>query len=207
MPNWCSNWIVISGDKKKINIIKSALENLEDKNKSNVFETLIGTNPSLTLEEYEKNWYQSNMDRYGTKWDVSYNECQPRYDDENTIVIMPETAWSPPIEFCRNLCKMYGVSVQIEYEEAGCDFAGSTKIDNEGLISEENDYSFMEGTYRLNPEQFWSLVESDLHYKLSENSNYTIDDYIKEYDVTYISESDQKELHRFFDDVKSNIIN
>jgi len=54
MPNWCTNWIEIEGDKKTISkltrIIKDASK---PENKTGLFETLIGIKPNVAREDYD----------------------------------------------------------------------------------------------------------------------------------------------------------
>ena len=143
MPNWCSNYIVISGDVDKISLLKNILEDVPKTNVDDciVFTTLVGKEPTITTEEYEKGgWFNSNVDWFGTKWDVSYSDCQFEFNDDN-IIMMPMTAWSPPVRFVSNLCKMYGVTAVMDYDEGGCDFCGKAIIDIDGEVDEE-DYGY-----------------------------------------------------------------
>jgi len=136
MPNWCSNYIVISGDVDKISLLKNILEDVpkSKEDDSIVFTTLIGKEPTITTEDYEKGgWFNSNVDWFGTKWDVSYSDCQFEFGDDN-IIMMPMTAWSPPVRFVSNLCKMYGVTAVMDYDEGGCDFCGRANIDIDGEV-------------------------------------------------------------------------
>jgi hypothetical protein len=105
MPNWCSNEITISGDVTKI---VQALESIENKEDRNLFKTLI----DVPQDEYEKDWYNTNLKWFGTNWDVSHEESDPQEFDGG-LVLTPNSAWSPPIEFCVNLAKKYGVEVEL----------------------------------------------------------------------------------------------
>jgi len=198
MPNWCSNYIVISGDEDKISLLKNILEDVpkSKEDDSIVFTTLIGKEPEISTEEYEKGgWFDSNVNWFGTKWDVSYSDCQFEFNDDH-IIMMPMTAWSPPIMFVSNLCKMYGVTAVMDYDEGGCDFCGRTIIDIDGGIEEE-DYGFNEGKYHFDNEYFWeSLVESDLEYAMEEEI--TKAEFIL--DHSYVSEEDLKELEKMYDE-------
>ena len=96
MPNWCSNYIVISGDVDKISLLKNVLEDVpkSKEDDSIVFTTLIGKEPEISTEDYEKGgWFDSNVKWFGTKWDVSYSDCQFEFGDDS-IIMMPMTAWS-----------------------------------------------------------------------------------------------------------------
>ena len=198
MPNWCTNYIIIRGDENKISLLKNILEDVP-KNKPDdciVFTTLIGKEPTISTEDYEKGgWFDSNVNWFGTKWDVSYSECQFDFNDDH-IVMMPSTAWSPPIYFVSNLCKMYGVTAVMDYDEGGCDFCGRTIVDIDGEI-DEDDYGFNEGKYHFDNEYFWeSLVESDLEYALEQDV--TKAEFIL--DHSYVSEDDKKELEKMYDE-------
>ena len=196
MPNWCTNYILIRGDENKISLLKNILEDVP-KNKPDdciVFTTLIGKEPTISTEDYEKGgWFDSNVNWFGTKWDVSYIECQFDFNDDH-IVMMPSTAWSPPIYFVSNLCKMYGVTAVMDYDEGGCNFCGRTIIDG-GI--EIEDYGYNEGKYHFDNEYFWeSIVESDLEYALEQDV--TKAEFIL--DHSYVSEDDKKELEKMYDE-------
>ena len=196
MPNWCTNYILIRGDENKISLLKNILEDVP-KNKPDdciVFTTLIGKEPTISTEDYEKGgWFDSNVNWFGTKWDVSYSECQFDFNDDH-IVMMPSTAWSPPIYFVSNLCKMYGVTAVMDYDEGGCNFCGRTIIDG-GI--EIEDYGYNEGKYHFDNEYFWeSIVESDLEYALEQDV--TKAEFIL--DHSYVSEDDKKELEKMYDE-------
>jgi hypothetical protein len=198
MPNWCSNYIVISGDVDKISLLKNILEDVPKSKEDDtiVFTTLIGKEPEISTEEYEKGgWFDSNVNWFGTKWDVSYSDCQFEFNDDH-IIMMPMTAWSPPVNFVSNLCKMYGVTAVMDYDEGGCDFCGRATIDIDGEVDEE-DYGYNEGKYHFDNEYFWeSIVENDLEYALEQEI--TKAQFIL--DHSYVSEEDLKELEKMYDE-------
>jgi hypothetical protein len=198
MPNWCTNYIVISGDENKISLLKNILEDVPKTigEETVVFKTLIGKEPTITTEDYEKGgWFDSNVNWFGTKWDVSYNDCQFDFNDDH-IIMMPMTAWSPPVRFVSNLCKMYGLAAVMDYSEGGCNFCGRATIDINGEVDEE-DYGFNEGKYHFENDYFWeSLVESDMEYALDEGK--TKDQFLLDY--PYVNEDDLKELGKMYDE-------
>lgn len=205
MPNWCNNFIEIQGDKKTIQkltrIIKSS--DIPGDDSRGVFSALIGTEPSVTAEDYDKGaWYNANTSWFGTKWDISYDEHSFTFEDES-ISIQCETAWSPPIQFLATLGKMYGVSSVITYEEGGCDFAGRTTINEEGDIVEEEDYRYNEGMYILDNEVFWMNLENDFDYYADENTS--PDDLVSNYE--YVTDEDKLEIKKLYEEylVENNI--
>ena len=198
MPNWCNNFIEIQGDKKTITKLSRIIKgsNNSDDNNRGVFAALIGTKPFVTAEDYDKGaWYDANNSWFGTKWDISYDECNYTFNDES-ISFSCETAWAPPIPFLATLCKMYGVSGVITYDEGGSDFAGRTTIDNEGDIVEEEDYTYNEGLYVLDNESFWFNLDSNIEYYADEET--PVDEFVSQYD--YVSDEDKVEIKKLYEE-------
>jgi hypothetical protein len=146
-----------------ISVISDACRRCEGSEDGKIFRNLIDIPTHMTNEEYEKNWYDTNVSWFGTKWDVDYASCGFEFS-ENEIIMQPETAWSPPIQFLENLVKQYkGIEAYIFYSEPGVGFSGETKIwkDEEGnVIVDDNEYPYLEGIYLLDKEMFWGEVES-----------------------------------------------
>jgi len=197
MPNWCSNSITITGDTNKIKLIKNVIEKgiPEDKRKdANVFMTLVGIPPDMNLHEYETKWYGTNIDNWGTKWDVSYDESYFEFG-ENQITLSPETAWSPPIGFAKSLAKNYGVKVEMYYEEPGCDFCGKTIITEDGTMTEE-DYDFVHGKYVFDKESFWNEIINNIEF--AKEDDVSLEDFMLDYD--YVTEEDKKEIEKLYNE-------
>lgn len=167
MPNWCSNHITITGNKKVMRQLKSIFNSM-DNDTENVFELLIGRSRSdLPKKLWESGaWYDGNINHFGCKWDVSYSSLNIDISDD-VITLSPETAWSPPEEFCRELSKIYGADVTIQFFEPGCDFSGKSNFSSNGNETSEN-YSYREGLYLLedDDEMFFSEIESDIEYEM-----------------------------------------
>lgn len=198
MPNWCSNFIEIEGDKKTIQKLTRIIQssNNPDDNSSGVFTSLIGKEPTITKEDYDKGeWFKSNTSWFGTKWDISYDECNFTFGDD-TISFGCETAWSPPVQFLATLCKMYKVSAEITYEEGGSDFAGRTSLDDEGNIVEEEDYGYNEGMYVLNSEYFWENL--DYHFENAADEGTSPDDLITDYG--YVTDEHKMEIKKLYEE-------
>ena len=161
MPNWCYNSIVISGDSQKLKRVSAVIQVLknskdEDK-KNNLFQSLIGLPPETDMEDYvNQGWYPTNINWFGTKWDVGLDFVQEVTKDQ--IILSGETAWSPPINFCIQLATQYGVKVEMYYEEPGCDFTGKCWVDEDGNHTEE-DYTYSEGRYRFDGFNEWYECE------------------------------------------------
>jgi hypothetical protein len=201
MPNWCNNNIRIYGDEGTIRTLTAVLKGLKQEDK--VFESLIGLPTHLTTSQYDENWYDTNVNWFGTKWDISYDQHTFDYTKDD-ISFSCETAWSPPIPFMENLCKMYQVNGHIYYSEGGIGFTGETTFtwqDGE-LDVFDQEFGFLEGMYFLSKEEFWSEVESMSDNILDEEQ--TLEDFLDQF--TFVSEEDKKELTTIYNEtIKSNV--
>ena len=113
MPNWCSNRVIITHeDPAKITWIESAVN-------SDSFMNTVVPRP----QQQEDNWYDWNCANWGTKWDV---DAEISDQDQNSITIYFDSAWSPPIAFYKNLEDM-GFEVEATYYESGMAIAGIYK--------------------------------------------------------------------------------
>jgi hypothetical protein len=207
MPNWCNNSIRINGDEKTISALVRVIENTKN-GEDRVFQSLIGYPDHMTKDDYDKDWYDTNVSWFGTKWDVSYSSCNMDYD-ETEIRLSPDTAWSPPIEFLTNLVKQYdGIEAYIFYSEGGIGFSGETKIyrDEDGhIIVDDSEYPYLEGIYLLDKELFWnseleSMIDS-ARYELVDE-----DDEVKTIDEAKIVEYVNDNFDFVTDEDKETII-
>jgi hypothetical protein len=207
MPNWCNNSIRINGDEKTISALVRVIENTKN-GEDRVFQSLIGYPDHMTKDDYDKDWYDTNVSWFGTKWDVSYSSCNMDYD-ETEIRLSPDTAWSPPIEFLTNLVKQYdGIEAYIFYSEGGIGFSGETKIyrDEDGhTIVDDSEYPYLEGIYLLDKELFWnseleSMIDS-ARYELVDE-----DDEVKTIDEAKIVEYVNDNFDFVTDEDKETII-
>ena len=158
MPNWCYNHIEIKGEPNDIKKISNIIEKLK-KEDDMLFQSLIGLPEGIDSEKYNEDWYDINVEWFGTKWDVGLEFVQEIKEDY--ILFSGETAWSPPVDFCIELSRIYNVQVEMYFEEGGCDFCGKCWIDSEGGYSEEV-YGYHEGIYRFEGFQDWYEREWEL---------------------------------------------
>ncbi len=198
MPNWCNNDIRIYGNEGTIralaNVIKSSSQ-------GKLFQTLIGLPDNMSKSDYEEKWYDTNLNWFGTKWDVDIDaHCFDFCEDE--ISFFCDTAWSPPIQFLENLCRMYKLNAHIIYSEGGVGFAGETNLiwEDGELSVEDNEYEYNKGLYLLSNEEFWSNMESNIEYAVEEME---VDEFLEEYRA-YVSEKDIQELTTMFNQAKKD---
>ena len=160
-----------------------------------VFRTLVGLPNNITKSEYDKNWYDANVNGYGTKWDVDYCDHNWDFYDEGGMSVSFETAWSPPEGFCHMLMKKYkGITLlELQYEEPGCDFAGKYTFTRDVAGDEEYNFSdecygYLEGLYRLDLiDCFWSEAENRL-----DNDYESVDEYMNNFD--FLNTNDNEDI-------------
>ena len=206
MPNWCSNSIVVTGKSGIIDLILTKVNLIqfdEDKKDTRVgvFEELIGLG-NIDRDKYDGGaWYDHNINRFGTKWDISYEEGSFTFTKDE-ISFFCETAWSPPIPFLQNLCEMYKVNANLFYSEGGVGFSGETTFTwNDGELDVYDDEcGYLEGIYKYSREEFWSEVESRVDSILDEELS--LEDFISEFD--FVSEEDTLELTRLYNETIEN---
>lgn len=137
MPNWCNNNISISGPTDTIKQLwedanqegeAGGLLNAMVPQPANMFHGSIGTKERQECAEQGiPNWYDWNVENWGTKWDVSTEglEFTDNGDGTATIEGWFESAWAPPIEaYNRFLDDMDNCSLEASYHEPGMDFGG-----------------------------------------------------------------------------------
>jgi hypothetical protein len=111
MPNWCYNTATLHhDDKTKIDGLEQELL----KEQAEPFNYL-RPNPA---GEWDYAW---SCENWGCKWDVSMMDWERQ--DDNTIVMHFDSAWSPPTAMYEYL-ETEGWSVRALYHEPGMGFAG-----------------------------------------------------------------------------------
>ena len=185
MPNWCNNYITITGDKPQLEKIHFLASN---RGEDGLFVTLVGLPEGMTPTDYNDKWYDTNVSQWGTKWDVHPHETEIVKSDFG-ITMSLETAWSPPIPFCAQLAEIFKVEVSIFYSEPGIGFAGLCKCYADGTI-EDDECEYLEGMYRHDTGQFWSEIESTADSIMDELTPAEEDGKVTEEDIkSYVDEN------------------
>ena len=157
MPNWCDNNVTIKATKDILDEITKLLtqqhENIDnqgpgflaycipepDYETTPVASTYPGVLAKFAETEEEKqeimkntptirknSWYDWRLQNWGTKWEIRPDSVAR---DKDSITIIFDSAWSPPLEALDHLLAKEGVtSVTSIYCELGMDFTG--KYDN-----------------------------------------------------------------------------
>jgi hypothetical protein len=206
MPNWCNNYIKISGDESTIRTLTAVLKSLkssdnDDEQSDDVFKSLIGIPSHMSDGDYKEKWYDTNIEWFGTKWDISYSEDMFTFEKDE-ITLSCETAWSPPIPFLENLCKMYKVNAYLFYSEGGVGFAGETTFNwvHGELEVYDDECGYLEGIYKYSREEFWGEVEYRTDCILDEEQS--LEDFLGEF--PFVSDEDKVELTRLYNETIEN---
>jgi len=121
----------------RIVTLKERKKFLEDKAMSNVRtygEPITKKMSKDFIERFgQNNWYDWNIDNWGTKWDADVYHMESNLltepnSSEVTLQVCFNTAWSPPTNWFNALCDILRdeeVSMEIRYSEEGMGFAGT----------------------------------------------------------------------------------
>lgn len=97
---------------------------------------------ALKKEFGADNWYDWNIVKYGTKWDVEAIASEFVKEDGEFNVNF-DTAWSPPTQFLYNLQKLFPeLEMRLTYQLEGCDDCGvlyTDRYNDEVSIAQEED--------------------------------------------------------------------
>jgi len=144
MPNWCNNTLYLEHDDD------SMIQKVEDAYRADklisefypcppeLTETVAGRagdnesyaqrllefKQKLNLEFFgAKDWYDWQVNNWGTKWDIAHDNGGDSDRQEKRIRISFCSAYSPPTGFYDKLLEL-GFSVSAYYYESGCCFCG-----------------------------------------------------------------------------------
>lgn len=146
MANYCFNNITFYGEKENLNKLKKALSTYP---KCEYFTLWVREETGQPIpEEGEINYYE-----FGTKW----FEFEITQEDDATVYVSGDSAWSPPVGMVEAFCKAFQLSAEIEYEEPGMDFAGKVYVDENGERIEEFQTTYL--LWRYQEDKVW-LLES-----------------------------------------------
>ena len=137
MANHCYNWANINGPKKSLDLLEQRIEEAlkGDANSlwAKTYPILLGITdvPDDVYDDYGSKWFDIGWDRHG-KRDAS---------------ISGDSAWSPVSQLFLKLSKEYGLHIESEYEEPGCDFGGFYDCKN-GEVLRDDTYPYLKYRFK-----------------------------------------------------------
>lgn len=189
MGSMCFNQIKVYGPERRLKTIQSVINQLETKG---LYESLVGINPKcVDRSQHLKNAYNMNMEYWGNPKDYLPDENFYMHEEEGSLEISMITNHSPCDSFFVHLCEMYGLHGFIVYDNEEMDFYGTTTFSADGQW-EDNCYLYLEGQYKLRPDDFWeNLYNNQFEYWFEEDAD--VDEELKE-NFAYLSPEDKREV-------------
>jgi hypothetical protein len=116
----------------------------------------------------EEDWYNWNIENWGTKWDV----CDVYFEnpaDEDSIEFSFCSAWGPPdLAFETWAIRDGRVQFTLEYWEPGCGFVGSVNYDGEYIDREYAEANNNPERYKEIASEVWGYEEYEEPEPLTE---------------------------------------
>jgi len=119
MPNWCTNYVKITGHVETLDKIQNVIsEQRQQKREDGLLEFL------EPIGEWD---YHKAIETWGTKWEVNidYMIRDHEDDDEPTLRLKFFSAWSPPLEAYIQGEKTHDIEIDAFFIEEGVGFMGS----------------------------------------------------------------------------------
>jgi hypothetical protein len=145
MPNWCNNNITISGPAETIRQLWDDAQNshrwteiVDGKEVEKIGFGLLEAMAPIGDWEYE-----TAVDTWGTKWDISDEGLEIIEHGDGTAEITGwfDSAWAPPIGAYEKFCDdMDNCEISASYYEMGMDFAGFWNGEEEHLDDLHEEY-------------------------------------------------------------------
>ena len=160
MPNWTSNRATITGPAP---VIKEIIDVL-NQDHSPLLNWMV---PQPNFEN-DSDWYDWNVNNWGTKWDISdvYFENQA---EEDSIEFSFCTAWAPPVDAFLTWAQTDGrVQFNLEYWEPGIGFVGSASWDGDSFDDNYVDCYQDEAEYKRIASEAWGYEEYEKPEPLTE---------------------------------------
>lgn len=164
MPNWCDNSVRLShSDKSVIDALDAEMSKKNDEGYS-MAQPLNHLRPNPT-GEWDYDWSVQN---WGTKWDADVIDWERQ--DDNTIWISFNSAWSPPVTLYEFLVDA-GWEIEAYYHESGMAYCGKFTTED-GDEYYEYDFSDRASIEALpsDIEEFTGLL--DYHDNCKENGDF-----------------------------------
>ncbi len=132
MPNWCHNKLTVFGPEAEVKRFREQAVGgspWEKEDKPNVlnFHSLVPIPQAVLGAGYEQAGYDWERVNWGCKWGACNAELVEEW--EGHLAYTFDTAWSPPIEFLKQVALRSPALVFIlDYEESGMGYKGICKV-------------------------------------------------------------------------------
>ena len=156
MPNWCSNYLEISGNKEVIQKIHKEIKGGKEYPKlfslfypipEELNDAIVTHLPSKTDDKISElvkkygaeDWYYWSINNWGCKWDA--RDIHIEESNDVFLHLCFNTPWSPPIDFYTKLANEYKVEITATYTEESVAFCGrfqSSVDDGEVVINHDS---------------------------------------------------------------------
>ena len=170
MPNWCNNSMTITSSESDttqegIKRLRAKLLFIEEDMKENpkvwggAYDYLVGREDDW--DEID-GWYEHNIRVYGSKWQKSAEEfLEVLDDDDETITMNFDSAWSPVVGFTKLLSSQYRLHIEHTYDETGDWYAGKIVVDD-GIVLEDFCLDYYAGIHKIDEDYFWHELENNM---------------------------------------------
>lgn len=160
MANDCWNKVIIKGD-------ETTLKNIEERFNSS-------ENGVFSMNNYQSLFDTdvSDMDEedFGSKRFIPNVSLE-----DGQLHISGDSAWSPMVGLFERICVDYGVEVELDYDEMGCDFAGRIVWDSKGVEIENEEWTYWEKMCLKDQENFWE--EMQYRFEIYEDFDELLEDF------------------------------
>jgi hypothetical protein len=191
MPNWCSNTLSVSAESEKE--ILYFMEKLQCEDEQGNVQDFTFHSLVPRPKNEEEDWYNWNIENWGTKWDVDDVAISV---EEDVVYFNFDTAWSPPEQWIKKVAPMFpNLTFALTYHEGGMGFAGKLCMQGNEIF---DDYSVGTGD-----EQYWDIatenmtdreIEDNAFYTIRSNAldywTYSFEDLVK-----YVGEANREKLY------------
>ncbi len=127
MPNWCTNFLTVSGTPAALQAFKALAQGVEAGPEGKERETPLSFQYLLPQpDDIGDKWYEWRNAAWGTKWDLGA-DTQVVYEGNDYIEYMFDTAWGPPVRLFQTVVDQLStlnLCFHLTYYELGCDFYG-----------------------------------------------------------------------------------
>lgn len=139
MPNWCDNYLEISGKPKLINKLMKQIEITESEATSEHDKSIFSCHKVIPEPIFNGDeWYSWRITNWGSKWDIRDIAITEEDWEEGHWALFFSTAWSPISPVIAELSRQHPkLRFHYRYYEGGADFWGKETYEGGEQVSYE----------------------------------------------------------------------